>query len=62
MVEYAQRRLLASVCHHTIPTLPHTTTTPPPNKHAQAAYDRLLFREALKVAGYDLGNARDMYR
>lgn len=28
----------------------------------QAAYDRLLFREALKVAGYDLANARDVYR
>jgi hypothetical protein len=29
---------------------------------AQAAYDKLLFREALKVAGYDLANARDVYR
>jgi leucyl-tRNA synthetase len=29
---------------------------------AQAAYDKLLFREALKVAAYDLGNARDVYR
>lgn len=28
----------------------------------QAAYDKLLFREALKVAAYDLGNARDVYR
>jgi leucyl-tRNA synthetase len=26
------------------------------------AYDRLLFREALKCGGYDLGNARDIYR
>jgi leucyl-tRNA synthetase len=26
------------------------------------AYDRLLFREALKCAGYDLANARDIYR
>jgi hypothetical protein len=29
---------------------------------SQAAYDKLLFREALKVAGYDLANARDVYR
>jgi hypothetical protein len=29
---------------------------------AKAAYERLLFREALKVAAYDLGNARDVYR
>jgi hypothetical protein len=36
---------------------------PPPHTHTtQAAYDKLLFREALKVAGYDLGNARDAYR
>lgn len=26
------------------------------------AYDKLLFREALKAAAYDLGNARDVYR
>ncbi len=26
------------------------------------AYERLLFREALKCAGYDLANARDVYR
>eukprot|EP00195_Chlamydomonas_chlamydogama_P014672 CAMPEP_0202900896 /NCGR_PEP_ID=MMETSP1392-20130828/12094_1 /ASSEMBLY_ACC=CAM_ASM_000868 /TAXON_ID=225041 /ORGANISM="Chlamydomonas chlamydogama, Strain SAG 11-48b" /LENGTH=1103 /DNA_ID=CAMNT_0049587353 /DNA_START=121 /DNA_END=3432 /DNA_ORIENTATION=- len=26
------------------------------------AYDRMLFREALKTAGYDLSNARDVYR
>jgi len=29
---------------------------------ARAAYDRLLFREALKIGGYDLANARDAYR
>jgi leucyl-tRNA synthetase len=29
---------------------------------ARLAYDRLLFREALKAAGYDLLNARDAYR
>eukprot|EP00882_Tetradesmus_deserticola_P006429 GHRQ01006765.1.p1 GENE.GHRQ01006765.1~~GHRQ01006765.1.p1 ORF type:complete len:1052 (+),score=503.60 GHRQ01006765.1:66-3221(+) len=29
---------------------------------AREAYDKLLFREALKCAGYDLGNARDVYR
>uniref|UniRef100_A0A7S0UUZ6 leucine--tRNA ligase n=1 Tax=Polytomella parva TaxID=51329 RepID=A0A7S0UUZ6_9CHLO len=29
---------------------------------AKAAYDRMLFREALKVAGYNLYNARDVYR
>lgn len=29
---------------------------------ARAAYDRMLFREALKVAMYDLQNARDVYR
>ncbi|KAF8060524.1 leucine--tRNA ligase [Scenedesmus sp. PABB004] len=29
---------------------------------AREAYDRLLFREALKCAGYDLTNARDVYR
>lgn len=29
---------------------------------ARAAYDRLLFREALKAAAYDLSNARDAYR
>jgi hypothetical protein len=29
---------------------------------AKEAYDKLLFREALKCAGYDLGNARDVYR
>lgn len=28
----------------------------------KAAYDRALFREALKAAAYDLGNARDLYR
>ena len=26
------------------------------------AYDRMLFREALKCAAYDLGSARDVYR
>jgi leucyl-tRNA synthetase len=29
---------------------------------AKAAYEKLLFREALKAAGYDLANARDAYR
>lgn len=29
---------------------------------SKEAYDKLLFREALKCAGYDLGNARDVYR
>lgn len=29
---------------------------------AQEAYERLTFREALKSAAYDLGNARDVYR
>eukprot|EP00878_Enallax_costatus_P006705 GHUV01007030.1.p1 GENE.GHUV01007030.1~~GHUV01007030.1.p1 ORF type:complete len:1031 (+),score=336.93 GHUV01007030.1:253-3345(+) len=29
---------------------------------AKDAYDKLLFREALKSAGYDLANARDVYR
>lgn len=29
---------------------------------ARDAYDRMLFREALKSAAYDLGNARDLYR
>lgn len=29
---------------------------------AKDAYDRLLFRDALKAAGYDLSNARDVYR
>lgn len=26
------------------------------------AYERMAFREALKAAAYDLGNARDVYR
>jgi leucyl-tRNA synthetase len=26
------------------------------------AYEKLLFREALKYAAYDLANARDVYR
>lgn len=26
------------------------------------AYERMMFREALKAAAYDLGNARDIYR
>ena len=29
---------------------------------AKEAYDRLLFREALKAAAYELGTARDVYR
>jgi len=29
---------------------------------AKEAYDRLMFREAVKAAAYDLGNARDAYR
>jgi hypothetical protein len=29
---------------------------------SKEAYDKLLFREALKCAGYDLTNARDVYR
>jgi hypothetical protein len=29
---------------------------------SREAYDKLLFREALKCAGYDLTNARDVYR
>ncbi len=28
----------------------------------QEAYDRLMFRDALKYAAYELGNARDVYR
>lgn len=28
----------------------------------QEAYERLTFREALKAAAYDMGNARDAYR
>ena len=28
----------------------------------RAAYERLLFREALKSGAYDLSNARDLYR
>jgi hypothetical protein len=28
----------------------------------RGAYERMLFREGLKAAGYDLGNARDVYR
>jgi hypothetical protein len=40
---------------------PQTTPHPPPNR-TKEAYDRLLFREALKCAAYDLANARDVYR
>lgn len=29
---------------------------------AKVAYDGLLFREALKIAAYDLSGARDVYR
>lgn len=28
----------------------------------QEAYERMLFRDALKNAAYDLGSARDLYR
>ena len=36
-------------------------TLPSPFR-AKEAYDKLLFREVLKAAAYDLGNARDVYR
>ena len=29
---------------------------------ARDAFERMAFREALKAAAYDLGNARDVYR
>ncbi len=29
---------------------------------ARHAYDHMMFREALKIAAYDLGAARDVYR